>query len=321
MGGSVFASDNEKELVNTDGDWQFTLFENDGLKGKNVATIKLPYAGCSSLLYANDNAVEEALDYLFTSSDESVVYMPQKGRILGLKKGSAIIEVTMGEVTNTYLVIVEDEMPEYNHLNSDVSLFSSHSTERRAMFDKASAMYTYMWKPTANLIQWGSTGSSKKYFTANTWQSGIPYSQGTQCDEIEFAKKMSSSDFYSVYQASTGSGTFYSPRYGLDCSGFVSCCWGVPRDNTNGFNTKALNGTYKNMNQSYSSMELGDAVVIPNNHMFMIDLNFVTPPVGSSIKESYVTSYEQTPVTTQSTIWTYSQLRNQGYRAISKFTD
>ena len=111
--------------------------------------------------------------------------------------------------------------------------------DRSDIAQKAMDMVYVNWTPTSNLRKWHKASSTPVYFPANTPQWGIPYTQGTQCDEDTFINHLNySSDFYIVQYFDSISR--YGPRYGSDCSGFVSFAWGVPRDNTYGFIDKII---------------------------------------------------------------------------------
>ncbi len=75
------------------------------------------------------------------------------------------------------------------------------------------------------------------------------------------------------------------PKYGNDCSGFLSFAWDTTRYTTNDFITGIKNGKFKKVGNydaynplrsdllsSYDSLQAGDAVVT-NGHTFMIARN------------------------------------------------
>ena len=99
------------------------------------------------------------------------------------------------------------------------------------------------------------------------------------------------------------------PKYGSDCSGFVSFAWGLKRKTTYDFVTGINAGTYlkvgnynpsnlnnKELEKAYQKLKKGDAVVFRRinkqtnkveGHTFLIAEN--------DTKNSKVYAYEQTP--------------------------
>lgn len=93
-----------------------------------------------------------------------------------------------------------------------------------------------MKPPTKDLVGW----KGQYIFKKNTRYSGIPYSQTEyQKDDAGFKDALSKSDFYDSYTRFGNT----MPKYGSDCSGFVSFAWGVPRETTASFVQKIKNGT------------------------------------------------------------------------------
>lgn len=275
--------------------------------------LLFPYSGMSTLLEFNDSVNHSLVNYTTSNSNVAVAY---DGRILATGKGTAQITITYSNQQIEYDVIVKENMTadklaiiaQNSTQTSPVLL--SESSERTEIVNKALDMVYYRWVPTSNLIGWeyGHT------FTANSLQSGIPYSQYNQVDEIEFASAMGNSDFYTGYTNSYGE---YMPRYGNDCSGFVAICWDLPYQGSSRYNTTKFRQEYSSIG-GYSNLEAGDALVTVG-HIFLVGMNYQIPPSGSPYNESYVACYEQTPPKSMLTFWTYNQLENQNYVPISKF--
>lgn len=171
-------------------------------------------------------------------------------------------------------------------------------------------MVCYRWKPEENLTGW----NSEKTFYEDTWYTGIPYSQTVnQCDDEEFEDALDYSDFYSYY---VRNGTVM-PKYGCDCSGFVSICWGLSHMG-NRLDAAGYYSGYSELPNGYEDLQKGDAVVT-SDHIMLVTQNHEEPPDGAIYDESYVAIYEQTPPMAQQTFWTYAQLEDYGYKAISYF--
>lgn len=89
------------------------------------------------------------------------------------------------------------------------------------------------------------------------------------------------------------------PKYGNDCSGFVSFAWGISKKGTGDFITGIRNGTYSKvgsynanspttaeLKEAYKSLQPGNAVG-KSGHTFLIAAN--------DAANSKVYVYEQTP--------------------------
>lgn len=76
------------------------------------------------------------------------------------------------------------------------------------------------------------------------------------------------SDFYSPGIVPVAGVNYNSPRYGNDCSAFVTYCWGIPRQNTATFITKMNNKTYKKRKNAQASSP-GDAF-LQKGHIIML---------------------------------------------------
>lgn len=243
--------------------------------------------------------------------------MAYDGRIIAVDKGSTSILVTYEGFTEKINVTVLDK------INLESLLYTSNgdskslsSDERDDIISKASAMYNVYWTPTVNNIR----GWKNKYtFTVgNSYH--IPYSQTAyQVDDLGFEnafENYQSTGFYNNYTRVIDGSTIIMPKYGNDCSGFVSFCWGISRHTTSGF-ISGINsgdfekvGSYDNSNPSYDdlmtsyeSLQYGDAVVT-GGHTFLIGNNFADS----------VICYEQTPYYVQITLWDYEDLANNDYR-------
>ncbi len=105
------------------------------------------------------------------------------------------------------------------------------------ILNKAIAMKNIEWTPTQKLEGW----DHKVEFPKGVQVKGIPYSQDKQVDDIEFPKALLKNDFYSG-GASANDGTF-CPKYGVDCSRYVSYALGIDARTTQGMLSDLRNGT------------------------------------------------------------------------------
>lgn len=175
------------------------------------------------------------------TSDENVVSI-YNGQLIANQSGNAIVTLTYQDITKNISVSVLNtvnpaEIIETLSYNDSATTFNSSTTDRNTIISTAKSMVEMTWTPTQNLTGWkGSIFSQGKTVT------GMPYSQTPyQKDKNGFLSSMSNGDFYSVYiDAKQRS----MPRYGNDCSGFLSFSWGISRTTTQGFLKGISDGTY-----------------------------------------------------------------------------
>ena len=321
------------ETAMTTPDWDFVSVSNDyntsrsGITTAEAITLTFPCTCLNSFIdfssWGNNINLEEVS---YSTSNDNVAYVIEQGgvRIYANGVGNAIITITYGSRTQNINVTVEnsidEQLPIYlDYLESVETTGNARSIEsitRQDMHDKAMAMYSYDWTPTQNLVKWGNVNSTRQYFSAGVRQHGLPYTQNWKGDELQFAAKLTASDFYTPV---TLYGTRVAPRYGSDCATFVACAWGF--GNTTYYTVSSIVadvGSRFTALSDYSDMQKGDALY-NSEHIFMITNNFTTPPSGSSYTEPYVVSIEQTPPITIYSFFTYSQLAQRGYSPISYF--
>jgi len=249
------------------------------------------------------------------NGDIAYVYKNNDGRILARDIGTTYVNISY---SNCYKKIKVNVIQRFNYAQYTNSLNNTKNISntsdnylRNQVAAKAKAMIDVSWTPTSNLIGW----ESLKTFRTGVTYYGIPYSQTVnQVDEKAFKDSMSLSNFYSSLTNIYGG---LMPRYGNDCSGFLSIAWGITRRNTTYFRNGIKDGTYTKvgsyttdnptvaqLKNSYKFLQKGDAVVCVG-HTFMIYSN--------DVSNSKVTAYEQTPPNAQLTTWTYDQLANDTY--------
>lgn len=229
------------------------------------------------------------------------------GRISANGKGNTVVTVKYGAFSESISVTVKHDIVLL------VTTALEISASRKEVLDRANSMVQYRWTPAQNLTGW----KNKKTFAANTAVAGIPYSQTpnqTTLTAYENALK-NKPDFYEKY-ISNGN---YMPKYGNDCSGFVSISWNIARSTTLGFYNGIIKGTYKKIGEydptkpdksklksAYALLCEGDAVVkysSGSGHTFIIKQN----------RNPSVDVYEQTPYQAVCRTWTYEDMSAAGY--------
>jgi len=180
------------------------------------------------------------------------------------------------------------------------------SSARNTILSRGNTMNSFTWTPTKNVRGW-KNGTT---FYAGTTYSGIPYSQTEYQSSIssvswvggryfDSAMKDSNSGFYDDYTSPAG---YICPKYGNDCSGYVSICWNIYRENTTGISSHPRVGkTTESVLKQFARLSPGDALVDAGNHTFIIKT--ITPVNNSSgvVYDYKFTCNEQTPYYCRST--------------------
>lgn len=256
-----------------------------------------------------------------TTSDQDVAIIIGD-RVISRGKGLADIQVTIGDFETTISVEVLSDLDLEAMIENKISELSETKgltpAERESILSKANAMYNVEWSPTQELTSFDNMFT---YETDKTYN--IPYSQtANQVDEIKFKEMAISDDFYDSYKRylSPYKRRVFMPKYGSDCSGFVSYSWGVQRESTATFVSKIKKGnypkvgvydpdnlTYSDLMNSYSNMLPGDAVV-RYGHVILIAQNH----------SDFAYCYEQIGLEIELTYWTHSDLASRGYMPFSR---
>lgn len=266
-----------------------------------------------------DGSIEDISRYAIWESSDTEVAIADQGRILAQSKGDAIITVKYGSYSASFPVTVEETVDTVQLMEQlSLSAYSYGNDERIADLSRAASMINIAWTPSKNLTGW----KGGKTFSAGTTYAGVPYSQTpNQIGTAQaFVSALSKTDFYTVYTDSNGR---KMPRYGNDCSGFVSLSWNIGRYTTTSLKNGIVSGTFPKVGSynvssptvtelktAYASLVPGDAVVVGGNHTFMIAYN--------DIANQKVQCYEQTPYNAQVTEWTYTKMANAKYLPFSK---
>ena len=194
--------------------------------------------------------------------------------------------------------------------------------QRDTYVTKARNMANMVWSGSSNIRGW----RNEYTFIGGFPYTGMPYSQTYyQVDDNMFFQKLndSSSGFYSDYGYTVENEFVVMPKYGNDCSGFLSFSWGISRHSTLAFVDGIKNGTfpkvgsyneyspsYSDLYNSYQYLQAGDAVVRREKigdkwyaHTFLI--------IASNNDLCYC--YEQTPYYARASFWNWSDLADKHY--------
>lgn len=214
---------------------------------------------CSVYAYlSKDVTIDITADAEYVSSNEAVVSV-HSGVIRAEGKGTAVVTVLYHGFTTSFNVTVEKEV-DLDRLEKEFlqrsgvevadnavyqrtirDIFSSetrtiHARSSQDILDKAVAMKNIEWTPTQTLYGWKKEFS----FPKGVLVTGIPYSQANQADDLEFLKVLKYSDFYSGGESPNGD---YCPKYGVDCSRYVSYAMGITAQTTATMVSNLKNGT------------------------------------------------------------------------------
>ncbi|MBE6049949.1 MAG: NlpC/P60 family protein [Clostridium sp.] len=179
----------------------------------------------------------------------------------------------------------------YVTLNSTPSPISQ---TRQAIIKRAQDMVDMTWKTPKEFTGW----KRQKVFKTNTTYTGMPYSQTPN-------QMTSPTNFTNSIQNYSGSLTLTSPqtqpRFGNDCSGFVSAAWGISRHTTS---------TLPNVSTeiSYSNLQPGDILNLAGSHTFMFK-------GWSNASKTEMVVLEQTPPSAVQTIKSVAKCKTNGYKA------
>lgn len=257
----------------------------------------------------------------FYTSDQEVAIAVGR-RILARGNGSTELHIEYGDFKTIIPVKVLAELDLESLMGENKTAISNSSNltaaEREAIIVKASAMYNVEWTPNQTLTSFNNMWT---YRTDQTYN--IPYSQtANQIDDIQLKEVMNNKDFYDSYKRylSPYKSRIVMPKYGCDCSGFVSMAWNVKRESSSTFISKIqkgkypivgsydpVNPSYSELINAYSGMSSGDAIV-RLGHVILIGENH----------SDYAYCYEQLGLEIELTYWTHSDLADRGYMPFSR---
>ena len=193
-----------------------------------------------------ENIASEAV---WSSSDTEIVSV-NSGQIIAGNRGTAIITVTYQELEEKISVTVQETIDVATKINeilaeeNEIMQLSMSSSERSSAASRAKEMVEFEWTPTQDLVGW----RGNYLFKAGEKVTGMPYSQTEyQKDKAGFVASLSYSDFCSSYSRFG----ITMPKYGNDCSAFVSFAWGLSRKTTQGFLQGIYSHTYSTVGGLY----------------------------------------------------------------------
>lgn len=218
----------------------------------------------------------------WTSSNNKVVTVDKNGKVKAIAPGTATITVKTKDKGKTAKCTVT---------------VNNISKARQKILDNAKNMVYFEWSHKYKFSSW----RSKKTFNPGTKYKGMPYTQNVQVKNTsEFLNKIKSRKDLTVKINNIS-----MPRYGNDCSGFVSAAWQIPRQTTSSVHS---NG-YVNELSSFSKLQPGDAINNSKKHIML----FVRWADNSKTK---AVVYEQTPPQAKESIHSVSNLKAKGYKPI-----
>ena len=258
-------------------------------------------------------------------SDPDIV-LYDRGLLYAQAQGETNVRVSYGGKTCEFTAVVEtDDDPTDDF---DVTYEPQSATVAKVLA-RAQDCKGYTWTPTKDLVGWRK---SKTYY-ANTTYTGLPYSQNTQAYPVvytfattSFTAALSEPDFYT----SVTTNGIVMPRYGLDCSAFLSYCIGINRVTTHTFIAGIANDTYtavgsydpsdyitgtsinafdadmvKEITAAYASLSPGSTAIVQNGHCALV--------IGANASTKSLTIMEQTPLGTLKTTQSFSYFAEKGY--------
>lgn len=241
-------------------------------------------------------------------SDNPEIAQVEQGRILGQASGNTQIRVRFKEKEYSFPVNI-------GSIGGKTASKAAgrYTASQAAVLNRALGMIQVNWTPSRNLMGWRGA----MVFQAGKSYSGIPYSQSpNQRDLAGFQQELNTDDFYANYVRGDG---IVMPKYGNDCSGFLSIAWGIRRYTTSTFRQGIVTGVFAkvgnydpnnpseaDLKNSYRSLKSGDAIVKPG-HVILVE----------SVNGETVTCYEQTPYYAQVTTHTFPEMAKARYMPFS----
>ena len=234
-----------------------------------------------------------------------------------------------------------------------VEIYIDLSQARRDVLARAKAMVDYRWEPTQNLIGWREFVTYKsgyEYGIPYTWSprscsiKSVPWDcaeedgqckiwpgRGFDATYFEDHKNDSGAEgFYEPYIRDVGSIKDQKmPRYGNECSGFVSIAYNIHKEGTSTIpGSPYIYSIIPTSNtptvEDYARLSPGDIVNSSSGgHVIMV--KSITPVIGSDGKTSFlkILSLEQqggtSPYVPKSIYWDFSQTsNNSSYKPMTK---
>lgn len=169
--------------------------------------------------------------------------------------------------------------------------------------------------PTQTFCMWNGVTNNKTFKADNVYYE-IPYSQLTQVDEIVFLNKLSSAtDFYQNGDVGGKS----CPRYGVDCSGYVSFAFGIERMTTSSMITALQNNSGKIIKvgdynpKSLKKTEVFAAYAILEASNAMVHNGHARLVLSNDVSSEQIVVYETNNTLPVVSIYTYDDLWKDRY--------
>lgn len=205
--------------------------------------VSIPYNGRSEFVDViakidEDTYVDVTSVVTWESEDYEIAYADD-GRIIANNQGTTVITASLAGVDISIDVVVEDyidleaEIERLNSLYPDspraTSTYAITNNERDNIIARGKEMLNVSWVPAKDLEGW----RKQHIFKKGVQVTGIPYTQNSQKNASGFLASLSAGDFYDSVTLNNK----VMPRYGNDCSGFLSFSWNISRNTTYDFTT------------------------------------------------------------------------------------
>jgi hypothetical protein len=186
---------------------------------------------------------------------------------------------------------------------SSIELTKSNGNEilnpiQEDILKRAKEMAEYRWTPSKKFMCWSKENTT--FFEVGTDVIGLPYTQTEyQTTLKEFIKDLKKDDFYDAdYNPPYDERKM--PKYGNDCSGFVSFSWNKKRMTTYGIMESSLT---KEFPLGYNKLKAGDAFV-RSDHTFLYEY--------TNADGNYV-CYEETPPKIKKSVYSPKNIVDGAY--------
>lgn len=256
-------------------------------------------ANADALWLSNGTYYNISLIANWQSGDVNVLFADQ-GTIFGENTGSTQVTVSFNGKSVTFEASVAGLAGDTQSRNA-----ANYTNAQRVILDKAVNAINNVWTPVKDVTGWRNR---YRYF-GGTQYKGIIYSQNYQRSPDTYAWDVANrSDFYDSFS----SGSVVMPKYGMDCSAFVSYVWNIRRDATSGFIRKIKEGKYarvgnydpnnptpESLMASYRNLKSGDAIV-KQGHIRLVE----------SVEGNTIHCYEQSPEGTVIRSYSFEILAN-----------
>ncbi len=200
------------------------------------------------------------------------------------------------------------------------------SSTRNSLIQRGNTMNNYSWVPSSNVRGW----KNQYTYSAGSRYYGLPYSQTSYQSSITSVpwSQWANASYFDVAIGNPSQYGFYSdytsngiimPKYGNDCSAYVSICWNIARHTTTGDLTShpKIGKSTESSLKKYARMSPGDAFV-NNDHTFMVkSISPVNDSSGNLVKLKF-TCDEQTLYWCKESNWYSDTCSSAGYAAILK---